>query len=77
MSSKKLHCLNSEEYAAKGGVRCPYCNRSNIEGDGVVDTDFGTAWQNMSCIDCNAEWRDEYSLTGYSTDGEDDDSDEG
>jgi hypothetical protein len=72
MSSKKLQCLNSEEYVARGGVRCPYCNRTNIEGDCEVYTDVGMAWQDMSCIDCNAEWVDEYSLTGYSTDGEDD-----
>ena len=72
MSSKRLHCLNSKEYVEKGGVRCPYCNRTDIESDGVVNTDVGIAWQNMSCIDCNAEWTDEYSLTGYSTDGEDD-----
>ena len=72
MISKKLQCLDSKEYVAKGGVRCPYCNRTDIEGDGEVSTDVGVAWQNMSCIDCNAEWRDEYTLTGYSTFGEDD-----
>jgi len=68
MSSK----LTSKEYAAKGGVLCPSCHSKDIEGDCEVSTDIGVAWQNMSCIDCNAEWRDEYSLTGYSTFGEDD-----
>ena len=74
MSSKKLHLgsLNSKEYAAKGGVHCPYCYGNGIETDGNVEIVVGMAWQDMSCIDCNAEWRDEYSLTGYSTDGEDD-----
>ena len=66
MSRKRLCCLDSKEYVEKGGLRCPYCNRSDIEGDLIVETDVGIAWQNMSCIDCNAEWRDEYSLTGYS-----------
>ena len=72
MSSKKLQCLNSKEYAAKGGLHCPYCYGKDIEGDGEVSTDVGVAWQNMSCIDCDAKWRDEYSLTGYTTGGEDD-----
>ena len=72
MSSKKLHCLSSKEYVEKGGLRCPYCNREDIEGDCKVSTDVGMAWQDMSCIDCNAEWRDEYSLTGYSTFGDED-----
>ena len=67
--------LYSKEYAKKDGVVCPFCYSKDIEGYSKMETDstfVGRAWQNMSCIDCNAEWRDEYSLTGYSTFGDED-----
>ena len=66
MSSTAI--LNSKEYAKKGGVVCPFCYSKDIEGDGKVETDstfVGKSWQNMSCIDCEAKWTDQYKLTGY------------
>lgn len=53
------------KYVTKGGIRCPWCESSDITG-GFVEVDTGTAWQPMSCTECDAEWEDQYVLTGIS-----------
>jgi len=52
-----------KEYLQCGGVNCPECGGSSIEG-GSVELDAGIAWQNVTCPDCGASWTDQYSLTG-------------
>jgi len=52
-------------YIERGGVACPFCESSNIEGR-QFDVQAGTAWQPMKCTDCNGEWNDVYRLDAIS-----------
>jgi hypothetical protein len=52
-------------YIERGGVACPFCESSNIEGR-QFDVQAGTAWQPMTCTDCNREWNDVYRLDAIS-----------
>jgi transposase-like protein len=57
--------LSVEEYVQHGGLKCPSCGAGNVEGQKGVEIDGGTAWQSVSCTDCDATWTDLYTLTGY------------
>lgn len=56
-----------KKYLKQGGVNCPYCGSSNIEGDSF-DVDAGNVYQDIRCLECDKEWCDEYSLTGIQED---------
>jgi hypothetical protein len=43
---------------------CPTCGGWEIEGDSVSIED-GLALQDVSCLNCNAAWRDVYVLSGF------------
>ena len=64
--------LTSKEYADKNGTTCPHCSGNNVETVGSLDAIAGYIYQDCKCRGCDAIWTDEYKLTGYSTDGEDD-----
>ena len=55
-----------ENYVARGGVYCPYCESDEIEGSGAVNTDIGVVWQKMQCLKCKKRWEDKYDLVGIS-----------
>lgn len=44
------------------GNNCPACDSDNIETNGDVNLDLGTAWQSVRCNNCDFEWEDVYSL---------------
>ena len=48
-----------EEHARASGLRCPniYCRAHEIEG-GPVTIDQGQAYQDVSCLVCDAAWVD-------------------
>jgi hypothetical protein len=52
-----------EKYIAAGGVICPACGSDDIGGASIA-IEAGCAFQNVSCNVCDAEWTDEYKLTG-------------
>lgn len=56
--------VTSDEYVQKGGTCCPFCGSTDING-GQVEIDAGTACQPVDCSECEKEWTDTYSLTGY------------
>lgn len=56
--------LTSEEYVAKGGTHCPFCGSDFISGMGV-DIHAGSATQEITCLDCGANWTDVYKLTHF------------
>lgn len=56
--------LNDEEYVAKGGQNCPWCNSTDIEGHGA-DADGTVAWLDVECGACKAEWQEMFHLVGY------------
>ena len=61
--------ITSEEYVAKGGVRCPFCGSDDITGLSV-DIHPGRATQEIVCNDCDANWIDVYKLTHFEVMGD-------
>jgi hypothetical protein len=62
--------LTNKEYMAHGGLNCPYCgkkdtcfNRGEFQLNGII------GYQAVHCDPaeggCDAEWNDEYRLTGW------------
>lgn len=47
------------------GAACPACGSEEIIGDEGPEIDGPHAWQEMSCLQCNATWIDTYELTGF------------
>jgi RNase P subunit RPR2 len=57
--------LSPEEYADIGGLHCPACRASSIDGhDWTVDSKGQATWK-CTCNECGASWIDIYQLTGY------------
>lgn len=56
--------MTEEEYLACGGGQCPFCRSTDITGD-TIEVDGTTAWQPVVCNECDAEWQDNFNLTGY------------
>lgn len=54
--------MTKEAYIKSGYTKCPKCKSENIEG-GSVEIDCNGASQDVTCLDCNAEWTDIYTLT--------------
>jgi hypothetical protein len=52
-----------EKYLRAKGVRCPICNSKDIEG-GKSNFDGDYCTLEVTCSDCDAEWRDIYTLSG-------------
>lgn len=48
----------------KSTERCPVCNSTNIEGEGV-DVGYNGASQECSCSSCGSTWTLTFKLTGY------------
>ena len=46
--------------------RCPYCGKDDIEG-GSIEIDAGGASQEVSCLVCDEEWTDQYTLSDVTT----------
>jgi transposase-like protein len=51
-----------KKYLKTGGENCPFCQSEHMEG-GPVDIDGAHAHQEVSCPNCNAVWKDTYTLT--------------
>ncbi len=64
--SKPKTATPEEKYAHEGGNHCPECGSGNITTCGLLQADADYAWQPVHCLDCKAEWTDEYKLTGFS-----------
>ena len=52
-----------EEYLNSGEGKCPLCKSDDIESS-LLEVDGSTAWQDVFCHDCRAEWTDIYELKG-------------
>ena len=52
----------SEQYVNSGGSRCPLCRSTNIEAEQQAEISSDGAYQNVRCLDCDAEWIDCYVL---------------
>ena len=56
---------STQQYAASGGVRCPWCRSGEIEG-GQFAVEAGIATQPMHCLGCSREYQDIYRPGGIS-----------
>ena len=56
--------MTSDEYRDRSGSFCPNCRSTDLNG-GSLQADSNYAWQPVSCMDCGADWVDEYILSGY------------
>ena len=52
-----------EKYMNKAGNVCPYCGSTNIEASIESNFDGLGASRDVTCIDCDKEWVDIYTLT--------------
>jgi transposase-like protein len=50
-----------DKYVDSGGVNCPYCDSSEIEGRSF-DMESGIVTQEISCLACGKDWIDVYRL---------------
>lgn len=54
-----------QKYLQSRGVRCPFCESDQIEGD-HIDVCAAGAYQPIYCLVCDRSWTDEYTLTDIS-----------
>ena len=55
----KLTQDQKKQYMDGGANLCPFCKSADISG-GQVEIDGREAWQEVSCNECQGEWRDVY-----------------
>ena len=59
--------LTEAQYAATGGVRCPFCGSGDLHTEARPKSGWGgTYWQGVDCAACGMAWADRYELTGFS-----------
>jgi hypothetical protein len=54
--------FKEKKYLESCGNICPYCGGDDLN-TGNIQTDSGSAWQDVDCENCGSEWRDLYTLT--------------
>lgn len=57
-----------KKYLEQGGNNCPNCGSVSFKG-GFVQIDGDSAWQAVSCNDCDTSWEDQYTLTNVVREG--------
>ena len=61
-----LTAEQKKEYVANGGGACPHCGGGDLESS-RLEADGNIAWAAVHCEGCGKRWKDEYTLTGVST----------
>lgn len=54
--------IDKTAYINSGGVKCPYCGSTDIEG-GSREQDDNYMLQEVLCLTCSHSWTDQYTLT--------------
>lgn len=57
-------------YLAGGCSRCPFCGSADIEGTGRRDYDADWATNEITCLACEATWKDVYTIIDVQTEEE-------
>ena len=57
--------LSQEEYLKTG--KCPFCGAHNCADYGDISMEGSSAFQKVYCTECEGEWCDVYTMTGYET----------
>ena len=58
-----IHPFDERNYLRAKGVKCPWCDSTDIQGDNV-DFDEGRVYQDVCCNGCSGNWTDIYELIG-------------
>ena len=61
--SKRLSKKQREQYLARKGMLCPYCDSQQLDAPGKPEVDGPTASIETICVACGETWRDIYTLT--------------
>lgn len=66
MFHRSRRILKNKEFRAFDGLKCPYCESSNIGGtERFRQTEDGKVLKAGFCLDCNMRWYEVYKLTGW------------
>ena len=57
--------LTKRQYAAEGGIRCPFCKCANVNEKPLKQCEDGKVRGKCICTVCNAIWYAVYKLVGY------------
>jgi len=58
-----MNAKQEKKYLKGKGLKCPYCDSANLEGD-QPDSDGDHIAVNVVCADCDKGWTDIYKLIG-------------
>jgi hypothetical protein len=61
--SKRLSKKQREQYLARKGMLCPYCDSRQLDALGKPEVDGPTASIETICVACGETWWDIYTLT--------------
>ena len=61
--SKRLSKKQREQYLARKGMLCPYCDSRLLDAPGKPEVDGPTASIETICVACGKTWWDIYTLT--------------
>ena len=51
-----------QEYINTSFTKCPFCKSDQTEGSSI-NIDSNSAWQKITCLHCDKQWNDIYTLT--------------
>ncbi len=60
----EVRAMKTETEYLQRYTHCPSCDSDQIEGKSI-NVDANYAYQEISCVACEASWVDCYTLTGY------------
>ena len=59
-----MELMTDKEYVDRSGLVCPVCHSDEITTTDS-DHDGSIIYVNIRCYGCNAEWTEQYKLSGY------------
>ena len=62
MNNEQFTDKEQTDYLNKGARYCPHCGSCDVEAS-QFEADGLCAWSDVTCNDCETEWRDLYTLT--------------
>ena len=57
--------MSNRKYVDRDGNMCPVCRGNHIQGKGFELIDSTLIVRNCVCVECCAEWEEEFRLVGY------------
>jgi len=61
--SKRLSKKQREQYLARKGMLCPYCDSPQLDALGKAEIDGPIAAAETTCVACGETWWDIFTLT--------------